>query len=121
MIAGQLLYVTAAFVSGIAIMFAYDVLLILREVVKLNLAFIILEDILFWISAAFAEFYVIYRFNEGRIRLYAMLSLFLGMIVLQCLIGRRMVKKVTFFIKLLKKYLKNLIEHCRMKLSKHRD
>ena len=54
MITGQLLYVTAAFVSGIAIMFAYDVLLILREVVKLNLAFIILEDIFFCVLFLYA-------------------------------------------------------------------
>ncbi len=102
MISGQLVYVTAAFISGIAIMFAYDILIILREAIKLPAAFIVLEDILFWSASACAEFYVIYRFNEGMIRFYAVMALFLGMIVLQRVIGRYMVKKVTFFIKLLK-------------------
>ncbi len=119
MITEQLLYVTATFVSGLAIMFAYDALIILREALRRAWICIILEDFIFWVSAAFAEFYVIYRFNEGEIRFYSLLSLFLGMAVFQCLIGRRMVKKVTFFIKLLKKYLKNVNERCRMKLSKH--
>lgn len=120
MIIEQLMYVTATFISGVIIMFAYDVLLILREALPRPLAFIIIEDLLFWVCAAIGEYYIIYRFNEGSIRLYAIVSLLFGMLALQCLIGRRMVKKVTFFIKLLKKYLKNVIERCRIKISEHR-
>ena len=53
MIQGQLMYVAASFVEGIFLMFLYDFIRAFRMKVKHGRVWILIEDWLFWLLAAF--------------------------------------------------------------------
>ena len=72
-----------------------------------------LTDFLFWETAAVILFYVIYRINGGEIRGYAVISLFLGMILFWWAIGKKLLeimrkalKKATVWVNIVCKKVK---------------
>ncbi len=75
------------FVTGIAITVVYDVLRILRNVIKHPYVFIALEDIAFWIFVAVVLFLLLYHLNNGTLRWFAVFGLFLGMIFYKKIFG----------------------------------
>ena len=77
MIRQQLIYVTASFASGMIIMLAYDVLLIMRIIIRRPFVLTAFEDVIFWLSSGIFAFYVFYRCSEGVIRIYAILAMLL--------------------------------------------
>ena len=56
MIQGQLMYVAASFVEGVFLMFLYDFIRAFRMKVKHGRVWILIEDWLFWLLAAFFVF-----------------------------------------------------------------
>lgn len=60
MIQGQLMYVAASFVEGVFIMFLYDFIRAFRMKVKHGRVWILIEDWLFWLLAAFFVFPMIF-------------------------------------------------------------
>lgn len=92
MIREQILLVTAVFVSGMAIVLAYEILIICREILKTGKIIQALTDFFFWEAAAISLFYLIYRINGGRIRGYAIVSLFLGMIFFWWAFGKKLLE-----------------------------
>ena len=67
MIQGQLMYVAASFVEGVFLMFLYDFIRAFRMKVKHGRVWILIEDWLFWLLAAFLciphDFYAQSRFD----------------------------------------------------------
>ena len=72
---------------GVVITFAYDWLLILRKCIRHHIAFISIEDIIFWIACALFVFYMLYRENNGILRWFAVLGATLGMLLYKKLIS----------------------------------
>lgn len=68
MIQGQLMYVAASFVEGVFLMFLYDFIRAFRMKVKHGRVWILIEDWLFWLLAAFFVFPMIFTLNHGLIR-----------------------------------------------------
>lgn len=68
MIQGQLMYVAASFVEGIFLMFLYDFIRAFRMKVKHGRVWILIEDWLFWLLAAFFVFPMIFTLNHGLLR-----------------------------------------------------
>lgn len=64
---------------GLFIGFVYDVFRILRKTVKHANFMIQLEDALYWIFVTFVAFYVMLYQNQGEIRLFNFIGIFLGM------------------------------------------
>ena len=91
MIRQQLIYVTASFASGMIIMLAYDVLLIMRIIIRRPFVLTALEDVIFWLSSGIFAFYVFYRCSEGVIRIYAILAMLFGMWLFKWSVGDRAV------------------------------
>lgn len=56
MIRQQLIYVTASFASGMIIMLAYDVLLIMRIIIRRPFVLTAFEDVIFWLAAEYLHF-----------------------------------------------------------------
>lgn len=99
MIWQQLEYVSASVAAGVIIVFLYDILLVLREIIRHGQFMTALEDVLFWLSASVAVFFlVIYRMNEGALRGYAAAGLVIGMFLSHIVIGSRMIKKVKILV-----------------------
>lgn len=105
--------------GGMIIMLAYDLLVVIRELVRRTQLLITLEDIIYWVAAAVCTFYVIYRINEGVIRGYAAAGLIGGAVLFQWSVGSRMVR---FLIKCgssVRKCLINIFYRCKIKTRRH--
>ena len=62
------MYVAASFVEGVFLMFLYDFIRAFRMKVKHGRVWILIEDWLFWLLAAFFVFPMIFTLNHGLIR-----------------------------------------------------
>ena len=121
--------------QGLFLMLVYDTLRILRGVKKPSASGQILGDLLYWIFTALFLFVCFYRENSGVLRAYLFAGIFLGMLVWNAFPGPfyvsrgiRFLRKVERVVsiparavqkvgKKLRKRLKFLARHARMKLS----
>ena len=134
----ELRVVGIAVVYGAAITFVYDLIRIFRRIIAHGNFWIGLEDFLFWIWTSLWSFSVLYRENDGNLRMYTIGSMVLGMILHHQLISDIFVKisakvlkrvltillyplqKVKIYIIFFGKKLKNMMEEIIIKL-KHYD
>lgn len=106
-ILGELRVVVTSFFCGAMITVVYDILRVFRRGIYHSNFWISVEDLIFWIWTALWTFGVIYRENDGNLRLYTMLSMGVGMILyhrtisepLVAFLGKVFRRIVTFFIK----------------------
>jgi len=82
--------------AGAGLMAVYDVFRFLRLVLPHSWLMVGLEDVLYWIFAGFAVFYLLYRENDGGLRFYVVGTVFLAMVCYDRICS-------SFFLKLLKK------------------
>ena len=82
--------------TGAGLMALYDVLRVFRLLVHHGWLWIGAEDFLYWIFSGFATFYLLYRENDGALRLYVIGSVLLAMILYDRMFSVN-------FLKLLKK------------------
>ncbi len=82
--------------TGAALMMAYDVLRILRLLIPHSWAVIGVEDLFYWCAAGLSVFYLLYRENDGSLRMYVIGTVLLTMVAYDRCFSR-------FFLKLLKK------------------
>ena len=93
--------------TGVGLMVLYDLLRLFRVLVHHGWLWVGVEDLGYWIFAGFTVFYLLYRENDGALRLYVISTVLLSMIAYDRLLG-------AFFRKVLKK-----ISRCfRIRLSK---
>lgn len=129
----ELQVVGTAFLSGAVITFVYDLLRIFRRVISHGTLWIAIEDGLFWIWTSLWIFSVLYRENDGNLRMYTILTMVLGMIVyhktfseffvrIMGNVFRKIVKSMLYPLKRIKvfgvfcgKKLKKFMEHIIMK------
>lgn len=85
------------FLLGMTLGFIYDLFHILRMLIPHKNIFVDLEDLLYWIVTAWLVFRTLFQFNEGKLRGYAFLGMFLGIIIYTLTIRRLLlypVKKI---------------------------
>lgn len=70
-----------AVVIGIILACIYDVIKIFRYAVLHKQIFVYIEDACFWIISTFYVFYICLNKNDGEIRLYFVMALFIGMML----------------------------------------
>ena len=75
----ELQFFGLAVLRGILIMMLYDLLRILRRVISHNVLAVAIEDLCYWLAAAFLVFQLIYRENDGALRGYALFAVGVGM------------------------------------------
>ena len=102
----ELQVVGVAFLSGALVTFVYDLLRIFRRIIPHGNVWIGIEDFFFWIWTSFWIFSVLYRENDGSLRLYTILTMALGMIIYHRFVGEPIVKVIG---NLLKKFRKRII------------
>lgn len=81
MITLEVHFFLGSFLSGILLVAIYDVLRLLRRMVRHSRAFVNGEDFLFWGAASIFIFRVIYRLNDGKIRSFGILCMAAGMLL----------------------------------------
>lgn len=103
----ELQFFGRAFLWGIALRAAYDVLELLRRVLPHGKAAVTLEDILYWAGCAVLIFCMLYEENNGTIRGFALAAVILGMLL--CLQFEKLCGKV-------RKKLRNSVKRFIIKL-----
>ena len=97
-IINEVYFLFSSILMGIIITFAYDFLLIIRRIVRHNLFFISLEDLIFWMVCAITVFYMLYKENNGILRWFAVFGAALGMLLYKKTIGNHFVHIVSVCI-----------------------
>ncbi len=91
--------------NGIVIGIIFDVFRILRKSFKTPNFVTDIEDILFWICATLIVLYSLFVFNNGEIRGYIFIGLFLGLAIYMLLFSKFVVKVSVKIIEVLTKIL----------------
>ena len=89
--------------AGAGLMALYDLLRLFRALVPPGWLWVGVEDLLYWIFAGLAVFYLLYEENDGALRLYVISTIFLTMIVYDRLcstILRKVLKKIRRYLKI---------------------
>ncbi len=95
----ELLLFCRTFLAGVCLAVCYDLLRILRNTAAHSTFLIGLQDILYWCAAGLFLFSVIYRENDGVIRIYVLLGTFLGAFVYHAGPSVILVKYLSAFLK----------------------
>lgn len=77
-----------AALAGNFVCLVYDAIRVLRRIIKHNLFWVSLEDIVFWIGTGIYLFVQIYQTSNGTIRWYFVVGVFFGGIVTQFVVGK---------------------------------
>lgn len=98
---------------GIFLLFCYDLLRIIRQLVRHSTFLVGLTDFFFWVGAAIYIFLGMYRRNQGIIRSYGILGIIAGMAVYHFCFSNTFVtvcvKMIKFPLKIAKKAIKRLL------------
>lgn len=89
--------------AGAGLMALYDLLRLFRALVPHGWLWVGLEDLSYWLFAGLAVFYLLYRENDGALRLYVIGTVFLTMIVYDRLCStflRNMLKKIQGYFRM---------------------
>lgn len=95
-IGNEAYFLGVSVLAGIFLFFLYDILRILRRLVKHGAFLIGLEDILYWAFFTLTVFIMIYRNNDGMVRGFAIGGVLLGMLLYYLLISRFVIKLNVF-------------------------
>lgn len=96
----ELYFFIASLTVGFALAVLYDLFRIFRRLIRHSLFFVSVEDFLFWFIAGIAGFYMIYVYNNGIIRLYAIIGMLLAVGVYYRWCSRIVVRFGTWLCKL---------------------
>ena len=88
---------------GGILLLIYDILRILRRLVKHGAFLVAIQDLIFWVGASIFIFSMIYRENNGIIRGYSILGMMLGSILYHFAVS-------DFVVELITKLLKTLLQ-----------
>ncbi len=81
-----------AVLTGAALLFVYDLLRMIRRIVRHRVIGIALQDMLFWMFCALWLFAFMYRQNDGIIRGFLVFGAFCGMCLYSVCLSRWVVK-----------------------------
>lgn len=110
-------FVVSILWGGIIIAF-YDCLRIIRKVIKHNGFFIALEDVLYWVVSSLLIFNMMYKQNNGIIRTFSILAMFIGMMLYYNLLSELLVEKISFILIKIKKIVKKLKKVAYIKIKR---
>ncbi|MDR0949599.1 MAG: spore cortex biosynthesis protein YabQ [Lachnospiraceae bacterium] len=90
---------------GLVFVFVYDILVILRKVIKHYRFWIAIQDLAFWIFCAVAVFLLMHHESSGTLRWFAILGALVGMILYKKTLSRPFVKYVSMGLMKIKNVL----------------
>lgn len=101
----ELNFLLQSFIGGIIVMAVYDILRIFRRIVKHNTVAVAFEDIVYWILIAIGIFSKLIMKNDGIIRAFSLISIFLGILIYFCTISKYVIKYTVSIIKFIIKLI----------------
>lgn len=110
MVENQLELFLIFIINGIIIGILFDIFRVLRKTFKTNDIVTYLEDILFWILTGIIVLYSIFTFNNGEIRLFMFLAIFIGSIIYLFLFSSYFIKINVTILNILKNIILKIIK-----------
>lgn len=95
--------------NGILIGLLFDIFRILRKTFSTKDFITYIEDILFWIITGMLVLYSVFRFNNGEIRLYMFVAIFIGVISYMLLLSSHIIKINVHIINFVKKVVGRIV------------
>jgi spore cortex biosynthesis protein YabQ len=83
---------------GALVLLAYDILRILRRIIRHNEVVVAIQDIIFWIIASIFIFAMIYIKNDGIIRGFSVMGMTIGMVAYHYILSDMIVMLVSRLI-----------------------
>ena len=94
----EIQFLLHSFLLGAVITFVYDNIRVLRRVIRHNVFFVSLEDLVFWIAVAISIFLLHHRENNGIFRWFSILGALVGMLLYRKLFSSLYVKNTTIVL-----------------------
>ena len=88
-----------AVLFGCCMLLVYDLIRIFRRVAAHGVVWIAVEDMFFWVISAFVLFQFLYQENDGKVRGFVILGMFLGMLLYGKSFSGIVVRAGTFLLK----------------------
>lgn len=92
-------------INGVIIGLVFDAFRILRKSFKTSDLITIIEDIIFWIITGIIVLYSVFIFNNGEIRFFMFIGIFLGVLLYMILLSKYIIKISVKIINILKKII----------------
>jgi len=103
-------YAFAIFIlNGFLIGVLFDVFRILRKTFKTCDFITYIQDIIFWILSGLMLLYSIFKFNNGELRIFIFIGVFLGTLLYMLVFSKILINTSVFIINTIKKILNALI------------
>lgn len=110
MVENQLELFLIFIINGIIIGILFDIFRVLRKTFKTNDIVTYLEDILFWILTGIIVLYSIFTFNNGEIRLFMFIAIFIGAVIYLFLFSSYFIKINVTILNILKNIILKIIK-----------
>ena len=95
----EMQFFIVSIVWGAILLLVYDILRILRRIIKHNSFFIAVEDLIFWVLASLFIFAMMYKENNGVIRGFSVMGMAIGMLLYHYLLSEVLVNYITKLIR----------------------
>lgn len=107
-----------SFLCGFLLWFLYDALLILRRTWRHGAVLMAVGDLLFWLIAAGMIFSMLYTYNYGRVRGYAVFGVFVGILLHGSCVTRPFLHIYGFILDHVRKSIQTIIKNMSKKRKK---
>ncbi len=101
MVGNQVYVFLSSFVGGIIIGFIYDLFRIKRKAFRTGKIATFIEDVAYWIIVTFVMFFVIYRSNDGELRVYVFIGAILGVLLYALLFSKIVINSALFILRII--------------------
>ena len=101
----QLLSLSLFIITGIVIGILFDIFRVLRKCFKTADFITYLQDIVFWFLAGMITLFSIFKFNQGEIRIYVFLGIFIGILLYAITLSKIVVKFLASILQTIKKLI----------------
>lgn len=106
----EMLLFLQAVVTGAVLLLCYDLLRAFRRAFSHSAFWVAAEDLIFWAAGGLAVFSSVYRSNQGSLRFFLFLGIFLGALLCAQTISAFFVKVCTRILEIPAVLLKKLIK-----------
>lgn len=96
--------------NGLIIGVLFDIFRIIRKSFKTPDILTYIQDICFWILTGLLLLYSIFTFNNGEIRIYIFLAVFIGVVLYMLTLSKYFIKINVFIITIIKKSILYIIK-----------
>lgn len=105
----ELFFFLKSILTGVLAAFIYDIVRIIRRIIKHGQIMIAVEDGVYWVLCAIFMFVMIYTENDGSVRGFAVIGIILGMVVYHGTVSKWIIRYISLLIHEILKILFKLL------------